>query len=85
MSSNFQLSNYLTQPSLNGQKWLIAIIAGVIAGILFAPVTYGLTNSISKTLHGPTLYVSTGGATGWGLLIHVIIFTLIIRLLMGFH
>ena len=85
MSSNFQLSNYFSQPSLNGQKWIIAIIAGVLAGIIFAPVTYSFTDSLSRRINGPTLYVSTGGATGWGLLIHVIVFTLLIRLLMGFH
>ena len=69
--------------SSNSKKWIIAIITGIIAVIVFSPLVYQLTNTISSRLRGPLL-ARAGGPTGWGLLIQFILFVIIVRLLMGF-
>ena len=69
--------------STNSQKWIISIVAGIIAVIIFSPLIFQLTNNISQRLRGPVL-ATVGGPNWWGLLVHFIVFVLIVRLLMGF-
>ena len=79
IQSYFGTSNIST----NTQKWIISIITGIIAVLIFSPLILQLTNTISQRIRGPVL-TTAGGVTGWGLLVHFIVFVLIVRVLMGF-
>lgn len=81
--SNIQSYFGSSNISTNVQKWIISIITGIIAVLIFSPLILQLTNTISQRLRGPVL-TTPGGVTGWGLLVHFIVFVLIVRVLMGF-
>ena len=62
-------------------KWLIAVIIGVLFLILAAPLIFKFSNVIFKPLKLPTIK-ENGMPTIFGLLLHTIVFILILRLLM---
>lgn len=65
-------------PPTNGQKWWAAVLIGIIAFIIFSPSFYSLTNQlIGDCILGGYCYPNL-----LGLLLHVVIFVLIIRLLL---
>lgn len=66
----------------NWQKWVSAILIGLLFALIASPFVFRLTNNLFTSLGtGP---LTTGGGPTWlGLIIHAIIFTLIARLLMG--
>ena len=65
----------------NSQKWLRAVILGILFAILAAPFMYNITNSLFSRLG---LYTTNGGgATPFGLILHAIVFTLLARLVLN--
>lgn len=59
----------------NTQKWWISIAVALLAGLIFSPFTYGVTNSLfGKSINGT--------ATFGGLFLHIIVFALLLRLIM---
>lgn len=62
-------------------KWLSAIIIGIIFLILAAPLIFKFSNNIFKYVKMPTIK-ENNTPTIFGLLLHTIVFIIIIRLLM---
>ena len=60
----------------NAQKWWVSIATGLLFALISSPFMYQVTNSI----FGKT--TTQGGPTLWGLILHTIVFTLLVRLLM---
>ena len=64
----------------NVRKWLVAIVAGAAAMLVFAPYTFGLLNGVFSSVG---LSTSVGGVpTTTGLLVHTLVFIVILRLTM---
>jgi len=68
----------------NQQKWLGAIVAGLLFLILSSGFVYGLTNKLLTSLFGPkAATITAGGApTILGLILHTIVFVLLFRLIL---
>ena len=62
-------------------KWLAAVIIGVVFLIIASPIIFKFSNSIFKYIKLPTIR-GNGMPTIFGLLIHTLAFILIVRLLM---
>lgn len=65
----------------SGQKWIAAIILGLLFALISSNFVYRLTNTLFTSIGVSPLYVA-GGPTLLGLLIHTIVFILIVRLIM---
>ena len=63
------------------QKWWIAFLVGVLFAIISSNFLYGVTDEISRSLGLPEMYCG-GGATGYGLLVHTLIFIVVVRILL---
>lgn len=68
----------------NRQKWLISVMSGFLAMLIFNPWLFSLVNMVTTRL-GPASFVTasvSGCPTIPGLILHGIVFVLISRLLM---
>lgn len=65
------------------QKWIISIVAGLLFALVSLPFTYKLTNSVSQKIGFDTF--EDGGATSYGIGVHVVIFILVLRLILQFY
>ncbi len=72
----------LNRESTNWQKWLSAILIGLLFILIASPFAFGVTGGLFTSL-GTGPLTRGGGPTWLGLIIHGIVFTLIARLLMG--
>lgn len=63
----------------NGQKWLIALAAGLLFAIVASNAMYQITDKIFSFLNIKT-YQPPGGPTLFGLILHAIVFGLLLRL-----
>lgn len=80
MSSNIADFTGINTMTISSRKWILSIIIGLIAVLIFSPLILRLTNSISQSVRGPAT-TTTGGITWWGLLLHFVVFVLLVRLL----
>lgn len=69
------------KPYSDKDKWIVAIIAGLLFLLLASPFMYSLVNQVTKAV-GMATADAKGCANGAGLLLHALIFLLIVRLLM---
>jgi hypothetical protein len=65
----------------SNQKWLIAIILGIIFLIVSIPIIYNLTNTLLSKINIHTTN-KKGLPTPFGLVLHTLIFIIIVRVLM---
>jgi hypothetical protein len=65
----------------NFDKWVISIIIGIVFLVLVSPFMFKLSNNITR-INGPRTMNVNGSPTGFGLLLHTLIFIIIVRLLM---
>lgn len=65
----------------NSDKWVIAIIIGIIVLILFSPFFFRLTNYLFRGFGLPTC-TPDGKPTIAGLIIHTILLIVLVRILM---
>ena len=68
-------------------KWIISAWTLVAAILVFNPVTYWVTNKVFSLLGAPTLQRNTRpltlvAPTWFGAILHLIVFTLLIRVMM---
>ncbi len=68
----------------NQQKWLGALVAGLLFLILSSSFLYQLTNKLLTALFGPKAATVTNGGqpTILGLILHTIVFVLLFRLIL---
>lgn len=63
------------------EKWLYTLYTTLIAIVVFNPWTYKLTNRLLYSLTGP---LAKGGCpTEVGFVVHLVVFTLVLRAVMG--
>ena len=71
------------KPFTNADKWRVTLYTTVIFFIVSAPFLYILVDKILGRLLGFRVASSSGCPTLGGLFIHTVVFTLIVRALMG--
>ena len=67
------------------QKWTCALVCGLLFLIVSAPFTYDATNFVTSKMGFNTVETETdnkGRPTLWGLIIHMVVFVLLVRLSM---
>ncbi len=69
------------KPYTSQDKWIVAIIVGLLFLLIASPFFYNAINSLTSSF-GLVIVDADGCANIGGLLLHSIIFVLIIRLLM---
>lgn len=69
--------------SSNLDKWRYTLITTVIFIIIGNPATYRITNKIFGKILGQVANPSTGCPTNVGIILHSVVFTLILRGIMG--
>lgn len=67
------------KPTSN-QKWLIALIAGLLFLLIGSPFLYRLVDGLLRGLVGPI--AENGCPTMLGLVLHAVVFLLVVRALM---
>ena len=82
--SDLGLGELLNLKLSNQQKWLGAIVAGLLFLILSSSFVYQLTNKLLTSLFGPkAATISAGGAPSTlGLILHTVVFILLLRLIL---
>jgi len=65
-------------------KWIIAIVIGILYCLVASPFVYGAMDNLLKSILPNYPVLANGAPTAFGLLLHGVIFTLIIRGLMRF-
>ncbi len=73
--------NVVPSQTTSQQKWIIAVLAGVLFALISSNMMYGFTNKLFSGINVGPLY-KTGGPTTTGLVIHTIVFILLIRLIL---
>lgn len=81
-NSKFYQSTDKNDRAGSKMKWFIAIITGLLAGIIFSPIFLSMLSSASRHMRGPYL-IKGSGATLLGLICQTIIFILLFRILLG--
>lgn len=69
----------MSQPTSN-QKWLIALIAGLLFLLIGSPFLYRAVDSLLRGLVGPI--AQNGCPTMLGLVLHAVVFLLVVRAIM---
>lgn len=69
------------QKPTNVEKWMYTLYTTLIAIAIFNPWTYKLTNRLLYSVTGPL--AKSGCPTLLGFGVHLVVFTLILRLVMG--
>ena len=59
-------------------KWLLAIVGGLLFVLVSSPITYMITNNLSFG----TLLTPAGCPSFYGILVHTIVFIILIRLML---
>jgi hypothetical protein len=72
----------LKEAPTNSEKWWAAILVGILFALFSSNLMYGITDSFLSGMNLNTFTGNCGGPTIFGLILHTIIFTLIIRILM---
>jgi hypothetical protein len=72
----------INQVPTNSEKWWAAITLGVLFALFSSGILYSITNSIISSPGINTWSGDCGGPTVFGLLLHTIIFTIVVRILM---
>lgn len=67
--------------AFNVQKWVIALISGLLFMLISSPYFYRLTNMFTSRF-GLTIASNTGCPNLAGLVIHTVVFILIVRAIM---
>lgn len=65
----------------NLDKWIIAVLIGIIFAIIASPFLFRVTNAIFKRLGFPTVD-NNGVPNMFGIVLHTVILIILIRLLM---
>ena len=68
----------------SSDKWRFTLYTVLVAVLIFNPWTYKLVNSLLSRFLG-SIANAAGCPTMLGLVVHVVVFTLIIRYLMDLH
>ena len=74
--------NYIMAPSVS-DKWRFTLYTTLVLVLLFNPWTYNLTNSLLSNLVGNI--ANKGCPTMFGFVVHVVVFTVIIRYMMDLN
>ncbi len=82
--TDLNLKDLLNLKLSNSQKWLGALVAGLLFLILSSGIVYQLTNKIFTSIFGPKAATVTiaGAPTVFGLILHTIVFILLLRLIL---
>jgi hypothetical protein len=82
--SDLGLGDLLNLKLSNQQKWLGALVAGLLFLILSSSFAYQLTNKLLTAIGGPKAATVTAGGqpTTLGLILHTIVFILLLRLIL---
>jgi len=72
---------HASEKPTNLQKWMYTLYTTAIAIAIFNPWTYKLTNRLLYSLIGPLAKSGCPTTVGFG--VHLVVFTLILRLVMG--
>ncbi len=82
--SDLGIGEILQLKLTNQQKWLGALVAGLLFLILSSSFLYQLTNKLLTSLFGPKAATVTpaGAPTVLGLILHAIVFVLLFRLIL---
>lgn len=80
-ANNLRMNLSLRNAIPPAQKWLAAIVVGILFLLFSAPFVYQLTNALFAPLGLNTIV--SGRPTWGGLIIHAILFVLLLRLLMA--
>ena len=71
----------IEKQSDDAQKWIISFVSAIIFMLVAAPYTYELTNKLVAQPLG-LKFLSNGGVTPLGLIIHSLVFFFIVRIMM---
>lgn len=73
----------MSSPKLvtNHEKWLISAISGLLFLLVASPFLYSMVNELTKRV-GLIVASPSGCPTTYGLLLHAVVFTLVVRLMM---
>jgi hypothetical protein len=82
--SDLGIADLLNLKLTNQQKWIGALVAGLLFLILSSSFVYQLTNKLLTAIGGPkAATISAGGQpTTLGLILHTIVFVLLLRLIL---
>lgn len=69
----------------SSQKWMLALVMGLLFVLISLPYTYQLTNMLFKHVHLDTVSSGESNLTMVGILIHFVVFTLLARLILHFY
>tara|TARA_B100000401_G_C52791606_1_gene713688 strand:+ start:727 stop:972 length:246 start_codon:yes stop_codon:yes gene_type:complete len=67
----------------NQDKWRYTLMTTVLFLIIVNPATYKITNGIFGKLIGQLANPSSGCPTSKGIMVHAVVFTLLLRAMMG--
>ncbi len=81
---DLNIADLLNLKLSNSQKWLGAIVAGLLFLILSSSFAYQLTNKLLTSIFGPKSATVTlaGAPTMLGLILHTVVFILLLRLIL---
>ena len=65
----------------SAEKWWVAIVLGLVFGLVGSPLAYYLTSSLFMSMGGMSM-VNGAGANFVGLLVHTIIYICVVRLIL---
>jgi hypothetical protein len=82
--SDLGIADLLNLKLTNQQKWIGALVAGLLFLILSSSFAYQLTNKLFTAIGGPKASTVTAGGqpTTLGLISHTIVFILLLRLIL---
>jgi hypothetical protein len=81
--SDLGIADLLNLKLSNQQKWLGAIVAGLLFLILSSTFAYQLTNKLTTAIFGEkAATLGPNGPTVFGLILHAIVFVLLFRLIL---
>lgn len=66
----------------NSMKWWLAIFLGILFFLIAFGGTYNLTNAVWTGIGLPSFLNAPGCPNTWGVFIHAVVFTLLIRLIL---
>jgi len=75
-----ELHTHCVKPYTNKDKWIVAIVAGLLFMLLASPFLYSTLNKVTRLI-GWTIADERGSPNLSGLILHALLFILIVRLL----
>lgn len=78
------IADLLNLKLTNQQKWVGALVGGLIFLVLSSGLSFSLTNKLFTAIGGPKAATvsQTGAPTTLGLVVHAIVFVLLFRLIL---